>query len=299
MDISFIIPCYNSEKTLPACVSAIAKQQGGYSFEIIIADSSKTPVKNEYFGKLAEKITVIHSDTRLFPGQARNMGLQHSKSDYIALIDSDIILPPDWTTTMMCSRKQLVQDHGPHIIMGGSIENDQTTADVWSDALTLMEFYRVLPTPREEFRNELPAANLFLASATVKKLQLSFSTHRMAEDILFCKQALNNGAKIYFVGSNKVQHRINKRFSQYTYYMGAATCIVRLSHPRLLMKLLFIISMPLGSIYKLLTITIGLIRNNPRHIWFLLRRLPFLCCGLLSLHLGILAYPFTKKRWAN
>lgn len=299
MDISFVIPCYNSEKTLPACIDAIAGQLGNHSTEIIIADSSECPLRKEILGENAERVTIIHSSTRLFPGQARNLGLRHAKGTYLALIDSDIILPPDWTIKMMRCREQLLEAHGPHIILGGSIENDPDTADIWSDALTLMEFYRVLPTHRECLRHELPAANLFLSSATLRELKLAFSAHRMAEDILFCKQAVERGASIYFAGPNKVRHRIIKKFRQYTYFMGAATCIVRLSHPRPLMKLLFIFSMPFGSIYKFITILIGLIRNDPRHVGFLLRRLPFLWCGLLSLHAGILAYPFNKKQWSN
>ena len=96
--ISFIIPIYNAEQYLAQCIESIIAQRGAYSLEIILIDDESTDnslaIAQAYAGKDSRVIVLTHAHA----GQsaARNLGLHHAKGEYIAFVDADDYLAPDW-----------------------------------------------------------------------------------------------------------------------------------------------------------------------------------------------------------
>ena len=96
--ISFIIPTYNAEQYLAQCLESIIAQRGAYSLEIILIDDESTDnslaIAQAYAGKDSRVIVL----TQAHAGQsaARNLGLRHAKGEYIAFVDADDYLAPDW-----------------------------------------------------------------------------------------------------------------------------------------------------------------------------------------------------------
>ncbi len=85
--VSVIIPTYNSESTLEACLYSI-RNQTYKNIEIIISDKfSEDPVK-EIAKKFGAK--VIEDDS--IRSKARNIAVKESKGDFIFSIDSDMEL---------------------------------------------------------------------------------------------------------------------------------------------------------------------------------------------------------------
>ena len=94
MDISFIIPVYNSEVYLTECLDSILAQIG-IEKEIIIIDDGSTDNSltiAESYRDVYENIIIIFQ-RNLGPGYARNSGIKQAKGDYIWFIDSDDYLP--------------------------------------------------------------------------------------------------------------------------------------------------------------------------------------------------------------
>lgn len=95
MDVSVIIPVYNTEKYLAACVDSIL-QQANVSLEIILVDDGSTDssagICDDYANK-HDNIKAIHIKNS---GQAiaKNEGLKHAQGNYIALTDSDDKMTP-------------------------------------------------------------------------------------------------------------------------------------------------------------------------------------------------------------
>lgn len=95
MDVSVIIPVYNTEKYLPACIDSVLAQTG-VSLEIILVDDGSTDSSPNICDKYAEEhknITTIHIKNS-GPATAKNEGLQLAKGNYIALTDSDDKMEP-------------------------------------------------------------------------------------------------------------------------------------------------------------------------------------------------------------
>ena len=108
--VSIIIPVYNVEKYVQACLESIAAQTYT-NLEVIIVDDGST----DSSGKICEAFCGQDNrfqyirQTNQGAGIARNTGIRHSTGQYIMYVDSDDILLPD---AVQLSYKLLVS--GPY-----------------------------------------------------------------------------------------------------------------------------------------------------------------------------------------
>jgi len=94
VDVSVIIPVYNSEKLLPLCLKSVINQSLK-NIEIIFIDDGSTDNTLEILKKLKKKdkrIIIIHQKNQ-GPAIARNKGILLSKGKFLAFMDSDDYYP--------------------------------------------------------------------------------------------------------------------------------------------------------------------------------------------------------------
>ena len=89
-DLSIIIPAKNEEDSLPKLLNSV-KHQGLSNIEIIIADGDSDDKTVEIAKQYNCKVVKGGK-----PAEARNNGFKYSKSDYLAFIDADVILPKNF-----------------------------------------------------------------------------------------------------------------------------------------------------------------------------------------------------------
>lgn len=94
--ISVIVPVYNAEKFLPACLESILAQTFT-DFELLVVedcstDSSATVAENflERFNGRMKIISLSHNTGN--PSIPRNVGLENSRGEYIFFVDNDDLL---------------------------------------------------------------------------------------------------------------------------------------------------------------------------------------------------------------
>ena len=95
IDISVIIPVYNTEKYLQRCVDSVIEQQE-VSIEIILVDDGSTDASPKICDDYASRypfITTLHIQNS-GPATAKNEGIKYACGNYIALTDSDDKLEP-------------------------------------------------------------------------------------------------------------------------------------------------------------------------------------------------------------
>ena len=91
--ISVIIPLYNDEKYIGACLESILEQTF-YDFEVVVVDDCSTDtgveIVESYMPKFGGKLTLLHTDKNT-GGAAlpRNKGLNFSRGEYVFFVDSD------------------------------------------------------------------------------------------------------------------------------------------------------------------------------------------------------------------
>lgn len=109
--ISVIVPVYNVEKYLERCLNSLINQTFK-DFEIILIDDGSTDESPRICDEIALKydfIIVLHQSNR---GQAfaRNRGIEKAKGDYIAFVDSDDFVHPDYLNLLYSAITQANAD---------------------------------------------------------------------------------------------------------------------------------------------------------------------------------------------
>lgn len=100
--VSIVVPIYNVEKYLPACIESIL-DQAHKNLEIILVDDGSTDDSGKICDKYAKKdsrIKVVHQKNR---GQsaARNVGITKATGEYISFIDGDDEIKPEFIEKLL------------------------------------------------------------------------------------------------------------------------------------------------------------------------------------------------------
>lgn len=97
--ISFIVPIYNAEPYLSACIESLLHQTE-QELQIILVDDESTDGSYAIAQSFANKDSRILLLRQQHAGQsaARNVGLQHVKGEFIAFVDADDSIEADWCT---------------------------------------------------------------------------------------------------------------------------------------------------------------------------------------------------------
>ena len=100
--ISFIVPIYNAEQYLHACLDSLLGQTVR-DLQIILVDDSSTDGSLAVAQRYAAQDTRVEVYEQPHAGQsaARNKGLSYAKGDYIAFVDADDTIDVNWSETML------------------------------------------------------------------------------------------------------------------------------------------------------------------------------------------------------
>lgn len=92
-DISVIIPTYNEEKNLPACLKSLKNQKTDFIYEVIVVDYNSKDQTREIVKKSRFRLLIEKQQGR---AAARNSGAKASKGEILAFTEADCIINPNW-----------------------------------------------------------------------------------------------------------------------------------------------------------------------------------------------------------
>ena len=105
--VSVIIPVYNTEKYLEACVCSVLGQSYE-NFEVILINDGSTDQSVEIckkFEKKSEKIRFFSQENKGVSA-ARNVGIHYAKGQYLFFMDSDDVIHRDTLQALYCIIKK-------------------------------------------------------------------------------------------------------------------------------------------------------------------------------------------------
>ena len=88
---SIIIPTYNSQKTIEACLSSIIEESKKLESEIIVVDDNSSDQTIE-IAKKFKTVKLVKLDNNKGVGNARNAGSEIAKHEILCFIDSDLVI---------------------------------------------------------------------------------------------------------------------------------------------------------------------------------------------------------------
>ncbi len=98
LDASLVVLTYNQLKYTQKCIASIYKNTK-LKFELIIIDNGSTDGTINYLKTIKKKhnnIKLILNHKNIGVAASWNQGIKHSQADYIAILNNDIIVTPNW-----------------------------------------------------------------------------------------------------------------------------------------------------------------------------------------------------------
>jgi glycosyltransferase involved in cell wall biosynthesis len=154
--VSVIIPSYQSEATIRACLASVLNQDYPGFYEVIVVDSCPGKTR-EIIRAEFPAVKLIQLSQRTDPAAARNIGVQASSGEFLAFIDSDCSADPSWL------RRLLEPLHSNFHASGGAVANANGD-NLVSWAGYFCEFREFLPESRPG-----PVENLTLGNAAYRR----------------------------------------------------------------------------------------------------------------------------------
>ena len=99
--VSIIVPVYQVEAYISECVESLLAQTYT-NLEILLVDDGSTDSSGEICDEYAvkdDRVRVVHQRNQ-GPSVARNSGLDHMKGEYVAFVDSDDVVLPDFIESL-------------------------------------------------------------------------------------------------------------------------------------------------------------------------------------------------------
>ncbi len=110
--ISVIVPVYQAEKFLPACVESVTNQTFS-DWELLLVDdgcTDRSPAICDRFAAADSRIRALHQPKNAGVSEARNRGLREARGEFIAFLDADDAFEPQTLEILWNLRAQAGAD---------------------------------------------------------------------------------------------------------------------------------------------------------------------------------------------
>ncbi|MBQ8299715.1 MAG: glycosyltransferase [Clostridia bacterium] len=198
--ISVIVPIYNVEKYLPACIESI-QNQSYMNLEIILVDDG-TPdnsgkIADEY-AKKDGRIKVIHKPNGGL-SDARNVGMDAATGDYIMFIDSDDLMMPEACKVL----EEKIEKENADYVIGNYINCDEE-GNLWEKPVFNNEKYKSFKLSIKDYEDSFFIMNSGVWNKIydlnfIRSLNLKFEIGLPAEDAIFTTYCFMKSSKVYYI----------------------------------------------------------------------------------------------------
>ena len=212
--ISIIMPVYNCEKYLKECLDSLLEQTLK-DIEIICIDDESTDNSYQILCdyKAKDKRIKIYKQKHSNAGNARNIGIQKSRGEYLLFLDSDDFFEKD-----LCSKTyNAAHSNDIDILLFGAYKYDNETKEKTKYTSLLDTKYAPLNEVFSPFdvkehlyhiTSAAPWCKLFKASF-IKKNNIKFQPLSNANDVYFSRTAFALANKMYAIDEPLVNYRVN------------------------------------------------------------------------------------------
>lgn len=213
LQISIIIPVYNRPDEIDELLETLIKQSDKKFEVVVVEDGSELDCKHiidKYSDQLDISYFVIPNSGA---GQARNFGVQHSKGEFVVIVDSDCLLPVDYIRSI---KEALAKDDID--VFGGPDKAADTFTPVQKAInYTMTSFLTTggIRGNKKKIGKYYPRSFNMGIRRTVFNALNGFAPIRLAEDTDFSIRVYKGGYRVSLLPSVYVYHKRRSTFKTF------------------------------------------------------------------------------------
>jgi GT2 family glycosyltransferase len=191
---AIIIPAHNESKYIRSLLESIDRY-GPRGCHVVVVDNGSTDGTAEIAATCGA--TLVHSESRVFPSVARNLGVARAdrRAELLVFLDADVELTSEWRDQWARASVELESD--PMQITGGTC--DVAKVPSWIERVWFLPM-------RDRKRTDLDGANLITTRKLFQEIGGFDETLETAEDVDICARARKHGARIVLNNEFRVHH---------------------------------------------------------------------------------------------
>lgn len=276
MFYSLVVPVYNRPDEIEVLLTCLTHQTYK-NFEVCVVESGSSVKSDVVVEKFKDKLTIQYLPTGNFgPGISRNFGFQHAKGGYFIVLDSDILVEPEFIENI---------DKGLHSqgldAHGGPDRCHDSFTDIekaFNYSLTSFLTTGGMRGGKKRATTFYPRSFNMGFSRKVYEATGGFKFGFMGEDLELSHRIIKAGFKVGLIPEAYVYHHRKKDFATFFKYMrffGKSRINIMLHVPR---SLKFIHLIPVFFIFYLIFTYLSIFIHP---LLFVLLKIPFYLFFLL------------------
>lgn len=189
--VTLYIPCYNAEKYIDECLKSIFEQTYPIN-EIIVIDDGSSDSSLEMI-RAFNGLKIIRHSKNMGVAIARNTAVKNASCKFIAAVDADVSVPPDWLERLMIN---FAEDDNVAGVGGKTVEaKTSRVADRWRQA-----HMKTYPGDEKEINPDFlsGANNVFLKSAIESVGLYDERLGSSGEDVYISRMLKNAGYNLVY-----------------------------------------------------------------------------------------------------
>lgn len=166
--VSVIVPAWNEEAHIGACLASLQAQDATFGFEIIVVDNESVDGTRQVAASCGVRVLTSGAGN---PAGVRNAGIAAAQGRYLAFIDGDCLAPGDWLTRLV---DWLERDPEVAAVGGPCLAPD--------DANWIVRAWGPPPAPIPPHPSPLVGANMFVRRSALDRVGIFDTSLTSAED---------------------------------------------------------------------------------------------------------------------
>ena len=260
MKYSIIVPVYNRPDEVDELLASLVGQTEKDFEVVIVEDGSSKPCK-EVCDRYADALDLhYYMKPNGGPGQSRNYGVERAKGDYVLILDSDVVLPPGYISSV----SEELQREPADAFGGPDCAHPSFTDTQKAISYSMTSFFTtggIRGSKKKKLDKFYPRSfNMGVRRDVYNKLG-GFSKMRFGEDIDFSIRIFKAGCRCRLFPESWVWHKRRtdfRKFFRQVYNSGIARINLYKKYPESL-KLVHLLPMvfTVGVILLVLTSAVG------------------------------------------
>lgn len=196
MDLSIIIPVYNTEKYLKECLDSVLLEiKKKNNIEVILIDDGSTDHSSRIYESYQQSNFICLKNENHGVSYSRNEGLKKAKGKWVMFVDADDLLSANWSSII---KEELKSSDDIIYFFHNYQGEDFKKEELLDNIVGLTQYYPYMT---------FPGARMFRRSFLKKNKILFHEGIINGEDLLFNLEALSKTEHYHIVGKNIYWYR--------------------------------------------------------------------------------------------